>query len=81
MTKRQIRDEARLILAICASNHVGTMAACEWLGINGNSESNKLIGKVFPIALRAWMKWLGPNRLPRPVYAEAEAMLRTGWRP
>lgn len=78
---RKVRNEAILILAVCASNQVGTLKACEWLGIDGGSESNKLITLAFRPALNAWSKWLGPHRKPRPVYAEAESMLRTGWKP
>ena len=78
---RKVREEAKLILAVCASNGVGTLGACEALGIKPDSASDKLVHAAFMAAYPAWKLWLGPNRKPRPVYAEAEAVLRTGWTP
>ena len=76
------RERAIMILSICACNRVGTIAAEEHTDISQRfSETWRLIDAAWQVAYPAWWKWLGGNRLPTPVYAECEAMLRCGWSP
>jgi hypothetical protein len=85
ITKRT-REQAALICQMAASSSSrrrshGTHDTCAALGVDQDSESAELAVEAFLVALSAWLKWLGPNRRPIPAFAEAEALLRCGWRP
>jgi hypothetical protein len=84
MSKRiskRVREEAALVMAVCASNDCGTIDACNWLDLPHWGDRDDLETAAFIAALEAWRHWLGKYRKPREAYAEAEAMLRTGWSP
>ena len=81
---RAIREEAALICAISASN--------EWLGCAAEpdggrpdsretSPAHELAWAAHDVALDVWSRLPWERGWPEAHWAEAEAMLRTGWRP
>ena len=71
ITQRQ-RNEAALICAVCASSGLYSWQARDHLGTNAGAQA--IAAQAYHHALRVG--------LPRAeTYAEAEALLRTGWTP
>ena len=72
---KQLRDDAATICAACASepNFLGAARASAAFGFRFDA---------IQLACHAWMTAAYPGNLESPIaYAEAEALLRTGWTP
>ena len=72
---KKLRDEAATICAACASepSFLGAARASAAFGFRFDS---------IQLACHAWMAAAYPHNLDSPIsYAEAEALLRTGWTP
>ena len=82
---KRTREQAALICAIAASssrrNPVGTLGACDALGLQHEGPEEVLARAATVFALDYWRRWMGRRRRPFPAFAEAESMLRTGWCP
>ena len=86
MISERTRARAALIMSAAACsprspNQFGTHVACETLGLSHNGPAARLANEAFRVALKAWARWMGRKRIPRPAFAEAHAMLVTGWVP
>lgn len=72
---KQLRDDAATICAVCASEPI-------FLGASRASAALGFSLDAIRLACHAWMAAAYPGSLDSPLaYAEAEALLRTGWTP
>ena len=72
---KKLRDEAATICAVCASEPI-------FLGASRASAALGFRFDAIQLACHAWMAAAYPHNLDSPLaYAEAEALLRTGWTP
>lgn len=86
MISKRTRERAALIMSAAACSprsprHFGTAVACETFGFSPRGPAARLAHEAFEFALVGWQKWMGAKRLPRPAFAEAHAMLVSGWVP
>ncbi len=71
---KRTREEAALICAVLASQET-------WRSFTCDVPIGPLESPARRLADAAWEAALGPGRTWRDIYAEAEALLRTGWSP
>lgn len=84
---KKVREEAARICSVCANNGEPVSVTRAVATVYGVDERLAVNSPVARVAVRAWAEAAGGFRRGydcdalRDQYAEAEAMLRTGWTP